>query len=148
SVLRREPRSESLRQWAVRPCRILGRALEDDDLVAALEVYGDGGILREIARAPRRRAALEVESAVGAAGPRRHRVWPAVGPCCREPVVERRFEKPGRPGPRQQPLFGFRNAVSLRHRRPTGLGLASQLSAFVIATSVRWSSSSDGRRLP
>src|SRR2546428_9042899 len=99
--------------------RRLGDALDDHDVVAALEVNDDLRIAGERASLPRFATAAEEEAAVLPKAPYGRRVRPDG----RDPVIPRTDEAFLGPRPRQHPLRLFGHAVA-GEARPAGNGLA------------------------
>src|SRR5581483_9432716 len=96
----------------------LGLALDDDDVVAALEVDDDGGARGEVARLARLDVGREPDGVAEPEPPDRRRVRRAARPGRADPVVAGGGEALDGPRPRQ--LLGARSvardAVARRHQ--------------------------------
>src|SRR5262249_19312255 len=82
--------------------QIVDAALENEHVVAALQVHGCRGVRREVASPARGRQTVEVERAVDPDAPNRRRVRSTIGTHGGEPIVAGAFQPPLGAGPWQR----------------------------------------------
>src|SRR3954469_18638691 len=101
-----------------RPVHRLDPALQDHDLVAALQVDDRVRPSGEVARLRRLGIGREHHGPIEPQTPDRHRMRAAIGPRRTDPVVARTGALAPHPRPRPLPLVTLGNAIARRHRWP------------------------------